>query len=71
MSAPEPEVWVVVCSDDMGTYSTAEKRGEPTVMETRVDGATREAAMKRAAQLEKRYGACRIARLVFDDQPTT
>lgn len=70
MSAPEPEIWVVLCSDDLGHYSAPENPGEPIVMETRVKGATREAAMKRAAQLERTYGACRIARLVFEDQPT-
>lgn len=68
MSAAEPDIWVVLCSDDRGQYSTPEERGQPIVMETNVNGATREAAMQRAAQLEPRYGACRIARLVFDDQ---
>jgi len=68
MSTPEPDIWVVVCSDDRGQYSTPEERGVPIVMETPVEGATREAAMKRAGELEKRYGACRIARLVFEDQ---
>jgi hypothetical protein len=69
MSAPEPDIWVVLCSDDRGRYSTPENRGQPIVMETNVNGATREEAMRRAAQLEGVYGACRIARLVFDDQP--
>lgn len=71
MSTQQPEIWVVLCSDDRGQYSTPDNRGEPIVMETTVRGATREAAMKRAAQLEGKYGACRIARLVFEDQPAT
>jgi hypothetical protein len=71
MTAAAQEIWVVLCADDRGQYSTPDNRGEPIVMETPVNGATREAAMQRAAQLEKRYGACRIARLVFEDQPET
>jgi hypothetical protein len=35
-------------------------------METRIEGATRAEAMQRAATYERRYGACRIARLVFE-----
>lgn len=72
-----PDIWVVVssyggppdCTKDDGT------RYGPIVWETDADGATREAAMKRAARIEKQHGACRIARLVFDDEapsaPTT
>lgn len=67
MSTTEPDIWVVLCADDMGAYSTPETRGQPIVMETPVNGATRDVAMQRAAQLEKKYGACRIARLVFDE----
>lgn len=70
MATMQPEIWVVVCSDDRGSYSTPENRGEPIVMETTVNGATRELAMQRAASLERCYGACRIARLVSDDQIT-
>ena len=68
MSTPEPDVWVVVMSHD---GFPDEGRG-PLVMEQHIEGATREAAMKRAAELEKRqqYGACRIARLVFDGNPS-
>jgi hypothetical protein len=62
----EPEVWVVVVSDDSGGRGTADDLGRPIVMETNVEGATREVATHRAAVLEKRYGACRIARLVFE-----
>lgn len=68
MAATQPEIWVVVCSDDRGQYSTPENRGEPIVMETTINGATRDLALQRAAQLEGRYGACRIARLQFDDE---
>lgn len=36
--------------------------------ETPLPGATREAAQKRAAEIERHgYGPCRIARLVFED----
>lgn len=64
----EPEVWVVVASHDGGP--TPNDDG-PIVWETYTKGATRERAQRQAANLEKRYGPCRIARLVFDnEQPT-
>ena len=43
--------------------------GGPIVMETEVDGATLAQATHRAATLERRFGACRVARLVFEDHP--
>jgi hypothetical protein len=62
MSHPaEPEVWVVVASND-----GAEPNDGPIVFEVYVNTATRENAQRHAAALEKRYGPCRIARLVFD-----
>lgn len=70
MSQQLPDIWVVVVSDDMGPFSRPGKRGEPIIMEQRIEGATRDNAMQRAAQMESGgYGACRIARLVFDDKP--
>jgi len=64
MSHPaEPEVWVVVAAND-----GAEPKDGPLVFETYVNKATRENALRAAAALEKRYGACRVARLVFDNQ---
>jgi hypothetical protein len=74
MSAPEPEIWVVVASYGAPAHLTKEdgSRYGPIVFETNVEGATREAALQRAADAERQdYGPARIARLVFDDQPTT
>jgi hypothetical protein len=72
VSAAEPEIWVVVASDDLipryrNRPENAGRAPNPIVFETNVNGATRENAMKRAAQLDGPYGACRIARLVFDE----
>lgn len=62
----EPEVWVVVCQNDREHPRWGKDPGGPIVYETYCNVATREAAQKRAAQMEV-HGACRIARLVFDD----
>lgn len=70
MSAPEPDIWVVVCMNDKPHPRWGVDEGGPIVHETYVRKASREEAMKRAGQMEA-YGACRIARLVFDDQHTT
>lgn len=43
--------------------------GGPIVFETEVDGATLQHAQERAAQLERRYGPCRIGRVIFEDEP--
>lgn len=72
MSAAEPDIWVAVAS--YGAPETMKRpdgsRYGPIVLETDVDGATREQALARAAQLERQgYGASRIARLVFDEAP--
>lgn len=72
MSVAAPEVWVVVCSYGAPPSLLREDgtRYPPIVMETYVDKATRENAMKHAADMERRgYGACRIARVVFEDEP--
>lgn len=68
MAAPEPEIWVVVCQNDKPHPRWGFDEGGPLVWETYTRGATREAAMKHAGKLEH-LGACRIARLVFEDQP--
>ena len=66
MSTP---IYVVVMATG-GLPTEAEPvLGGPIVMETEVDGATLAEAQKRAAQLEPRYGACRVGRVVFEDDP--
>jgi hypothetical protein len=71
MSAAEPEVWVVVCAygSPANMLRPDGSRYPAIVMETDVDGATREAALLRAEQFGGAYGPCRIARLVFDNEP--
>jgi hypothetical protein len=66
----QPEIWVVVCQNDKPHPRLGTDPGGPLVYETPTRTATRDQAMKRAAAME-RYGACRIARLVFEDQPVT
>lgn len=65
MSAP---IYVVVMASG-GAQTKDRPDGGPIVMETDVDGATLQAANERAAMLEKRWGSCRIGRVVFEDQP--
>ena len=70
-------IYVVVTSDDlMGKYKTQalqedpQRKDCPIVWETQVTGCTLEREQQRAAQLEAQgYGACRVARLVFEDHP--
>lgn len=70
MDAP---IYVVVCS--YGAPETMLKadgtRYGPLAMETDIEGATIEKARERAAMMERcrDYGACRVARLVFEDHP--
>lgn len=65
---PAP-IYVVVMATG-GKLTEAEPvHGGPIVMETEVDGATLEEANKRAAELEKRYGACRVGRVIFENEP--
>lgn len=64
----EPEIWVVVCQNDKPHPRWGADPGGPIIFERYVRGATREAAMAHAAKMEV-HGACRIARLVFDDSP--
>lgn len=68
MAAP---IYVVVTSYGAPADMRREdgSRYPAIAFETDIDGATLEAAQKRAALLETRYGPCRIARLVFEDHP--
>lgn len=61
-------IYVVVASTG-GAPREGNPAGGPIVMETDVDGATLEQAQHRASMLERRFGACRVARLVFEDEP--
>lgn len=65
MSAP---IYVVVASTG-GAPRVGNEAGGPIVMETDVEGATFAQAQHRAAQLERRFGACRVGRVVFEDDP--
>lgn len=70
MSTPEPAIWVVVCQNDKPHPRWGMDEGGPIVWETYTRTATREAAMEHATAMERSTkSACRIARLVFDDQP--
>ena len=66
LQSVQADIWVVVASSD-GVDVDGKVLG-PLVFETYTNGATRDVAMQRAAALERRYGPCRIARLVFDDE---
>lgn len=70
MNAP---IYVVVTSTGGAGYSSGhdcgpKHPGGPLVMETDVDGASLEKARERAAMYERRFGACRIGRVVFDNE---
>lgn len=70
-------IYVVVASDDLcGKYLAAELARNPErkpnqiVFETNVTGATLEHAITQAALFESRgYGATRVGRVVFEDEP--
>lgn len=72
MSAP---IYVVVTSTGGEGYSGGhdgkpKHPGGPLVMETDVGSAsTLEKAQERAAVYERRFGPCRIGRVVFEDEP--
>lgn len=66
MDAP---IYVVVMATGGALTEAQPFHGGPIVMETEVDGATLERAQAWAGKLEHRYGACRVARLVFEDHP--
>ena len=61
-------IYVVVASTG-GAPRQENPAGGPIVMETDVDGATLVQAQHRAAMLESRFGACRVGRVVFEDEP--
>ena len=61
-------IYVVVASSG-GAQRGDNLDGGPIVMETEVDGATLQQAQHRAATLERRFGACRVGRVVFEDEP--
>ena len=65
MSAP---IYVVVAATG-GAPREDNPKGGPIVMETEAEGATLEQAQHRAGQIERRFGPCRVARLVFEDHP--
>ena len=69
-------IYVVVASDDLSgkwreqaLQADPERKPNPIVFETNVNGATLESARAAAARLEIPYGPCRVARLVFEDEP--
>ena len=70
-------VYAVVTSDELNGKYLSKALAEdparkpcPIVWETRVNGNTLAREQRRAAELERfGYGACRVARLVFEDEP--
>ena len=68
-------IYVVVTSTGGVGYSSGhdgspKQPGGPLVMETEVGGDTSlEKACERAAMFERRFGACRIGRVIFEDEP--
>ncbi len=72
----EPPIYVVVAGDDLhgkwrdrALQEDPQRKPNPIVFETNVEGATLEEAQKRAAQLERGYGAARVGRVIFEDHP--
>lgn len=70
MNAP---IYVVVASTGGEGFSSGRggpaHPGGPLVMETEVGaGSTLEKARERAALFERRFGACRVGRVVFEDE---
>lgn len=61
-------VYVVVCQNDKPHPSLGVDKDGPIVHETYVREGTLPKQMQRAAVME-RWGACRVARLVFEDEP--
>lgn len=68
-------IYVVVSSTggvgfSAGQDGTPRNPGGPIVHETEVGpDSTLERTSNRAAMLERRFGPCRVARLVFEDHP--
>lgn len=65
MTAP---IYIVVCANDKPHPQYGPDEHGAIIHETYVKDTSLEAAHKRAAQFE-RWGACRVARLVFEDEP--
>jgi hypothetical protein len=61
-------IYIVVCQNDKPHPTMGVDQGGPIVPETYVKDCTLEKQRARAALLE-RWGACRVARLVFEDEP--
>jgi hypothetical protein len=68
-------IYVVVTSTGGAGYSSGhggvpKHPGGPLVMETELgDDTSLEKARERAAMFERRFGACRIGRVIFEDEP--
>lgn len=62
-------IYVVVMSTGGALTQQHPINGGPIVMETEVDGSTLQVAQARAATMEARYGACRVGRVIFEDEP--
>lgn len=69
-------IYVVVASDDLNAKYRAkalaidpDRQPAPIVFETYVNTATLDEARRRCASLDGQYGACRIGRVVFEDEP--
>ncbi len=68
-------IYVVLASTGGEGYSSGhdgspKHPGGPIVMETEIGaGSTLEKAREQAARLERRFGACRIGRVVFEGEP--
>lgn len=68
-------IYVVVASTGGAGYSGGRSGvtahpGGPIVMETDIgESSTLQKAHERAAILERRFGACRVGRVVFEDEP--
>ena len=73
----EAPIYVVVAADDLNSKYLAEelarnpdRKPNPIVFECNTIGATLERAKQQAARLERNgYGAARIGRVVFEDEP--
>ena len=61
-------IYVVVCANDKPHPKYGVDLNGPIIHETYVKDTSLEAARRRAAMFEA-WGPCRIARLVFEDEP--
>lgn len=67
----DPGIYVVVADNDrlIGTLTKKVDDGGPIALETYTDTATLDAAERRILALNGILGKCRIAKLVFIDNP--